>query len=292
MVPFAMMRHPSLRSQLARCTAALAMWLLTASAGAAGELVDHAFPSPALGRTWRFAVYQPTGYAQATATYPVLFFLPGAATDPREWRALDLAAIADATIAAGRMPPGLIVVPELGTSWGIDSRERMESALRTDLPNEVARHWRIRSAPRDQAIGGISAGAYAALRIALQEPRRFAALVLLSPAIYHPVPPPGSGARTAGVFGRNGFDPDVWRTLNYPALLPGFTASGARLPLFMGAGSTDNLGTQHEAAGLHAIWSRFGSAAEIRIVPGGHDFATWKQLLPEALAFAFHATGP
>ena len=74
-------------------------------------------------------------------------------------------------------------------------------------------------------VGGISAGGYAALRLALLHPDRFAAAVLLSPAIYMPQPPDGSGARRAGAFGLP-LVPETWTALHYPALWPAVRARG------------------------------------------------------------------
>ena len=266
------------------------LWLATSLPGWAGELVAHSLASAALGRSWTYSVYLPDGYAGGTMRYPVLFFLPGHSVTRGDWSNLSLQRLADAAIAAGRMPPALIVVPEMGTTWGVDRKERMETALMHDLLPEVERQFRVLPGREGRAIGGISAGGFAALRFALKYPDQFAAAALLSPAIYDPEPPPQSGSRRAGVFGEIDFDPAVWRALNYPALLPGFLASGRTMPLHIAAGDADRLGIEWQAAKLHHIWREHGMPSELRIIAGGPTYAVWRDLFTGALSFVFHYT--
>jgi S-formylglutathione hydrolase FrmB len=93
------------------------------------------------------------------------------------------------------------VMPDAGTSWFVDAREKMESAVIDDLIPEVERTLRVLKSRDGRLIGGLSMGGYGALRFALKYPESFAAAALLSPAIYDPLPPPNSSARTVGVFG-------------------------------------------------------------------------------------------
>ncbi len=256
----------------------------------AGELATHVVASAALGRNWNVSVYLPDGYSTGNLHYPVLYFLPGSSSRRGEWIALSLARHADAAIAEGSTPPALIVVPELLTTWGVDGKERMETAIMHDLLPMVERQWRVLPGRAGRAIGGISAGAFAALRLALKYPERFAAVALLSPAIYDPEPPAGSGARSAGVFGGDVFDPAVWKAFNYPALLPGFRAKGITMPLYVASGDHDWLGTEWQAAKLHHIWRGMGMPSELRIIGGDHTYPVWRALLNGAMSFALGFT--
>jgi enterochelin esterase-like enzyme len=275
--------------------AALAAAPLAAAPCRAGEMVAQVIESAALGRSWNISVYRPDGYAAGAVHYPVLYFLPGHSARRGDWVNLTLPALADAAIAAGRMPPALVVVPELGTSWGVDRHEAMQTALIDELLPTIERDWRVLPGRTGRALGGISAGGYAALRLAMLHPHRFAALAILSPAIYVPEPPLVSAARKFGTFGSDrvpDFDPAVWQALNYPALLPAYRAKDTPVPLFTASGDTDHLGTQLESARLAETWRHMRMPVEQRLVQGGHTYAVWRELLPDALAFAFRFTAP
>ncbi len=283
--------RPLLRTLLR--IAPFALGLATTHPAAAGELVPQVIHSPALGRPWNISVYRPDGYQTSGMRYPVLYFLPGHGQRRDEWFNSTVPELADAAIASGRMPAGLIVIPELGSTWGVDAKDRMQTALLSDLIPAIERDWRVLPGRAGRVIGGISAGGFAALRLALLQPHRFAAVAVLSPATYVPEPPPQSASRSSGVFIRPGeatFDLETWRSFNYPALLPGFRATGTNMPLFAASGDADHLGTHDQAQRLRETWRELGMPVELRLVPGGHTYDVWRMLLPDAMAFAFRFT--
>ena len=268
----------------------LAAMLLAATAQA-GELRRVTLESAVLGRPWQIGVDLPTGHATSGLRYPMLFFMPGDGVPAAEFPELGIEAAANAAITAGRMPPAVIVVPEIGRSWGLDTQERVQAALAEELFPTAAKRWRGLDGRRGQVVGGISAGGYAALRLALLHPERFAAAVLLSPAIYVPQPPEGSGTRTSGAFGRP-LVPETWTALNYPALLPGFRARGLPMPIFVASGLADHLGIAGQIETLRDTWKAEGMPVEMVLVPGGHAPAVWRALMPKALTYAFQHTDP
>lgn len=256
------------------------------------EMVQVELQSTVLGRAWPVSAYLPRGFGEGERRYPMLFFLPGQGATTSDLLRRELAGIIDAAIAAGTMPPAVVVVPELRRSWGVNGRERMETALSEELIPEATRRWRGLGTRAGQAIGGISAGGYAALRLAMKQPERFAAVALLSPAIYVPVPPKWSAARNAGVFGATEFDFSVWSAMNYPALLPGLRERGIALPLLVASGDADHLGIAAQVVRLRQEWRMMDMPAEMVLVPGGHDDAVWRALLPRVLEFAFRIMAP
>lgn len=273
----------------ARWLAGWAMLLLVAGTAQATELRRVTMDSAVLGRPWEMGVYLPPGHEAGGRRYPVLLFMPGDGVTVADLPELGIGAAANAAIAAGKMPPAVIVVPEIGRSWGVDRLERMQTALAEELLPEANRRWHGLGGRRGQVVGGISAGAYAALRLAMLHPDRFAAAVLLSPAVYVPQPPEGSGARRSGAFGLP-LDPQAWTAMNYPALLPGLRARRIAVPLFIGAGYSDHLGIAAQAVLLRDTWRAEGMPAELVLVSGGHETAVWRRLMPQALAYAFRHT--
>ena len=178
-------------------------------------------------------------------------------------------------------------MPSAGASWYVDRQERMETALVRDLLPEVERRHRAVPDRLGRAIGGASMGGYGALRFVLRYPELFAAAALLSPAVYAPEPPANSFARWSPPFQTEGrFDPGVWRSLNYPALLEGFLAKGVVVPVHLVAGDQDEFQAEYHAAVLYKVWRDRGWPAELRVVAGGHDYGLWREAARDALRFA------
>lgn len=277
---------------LRRLCLAMAVLLARPALVAAGQMQPFTLASEVLGRPWSLAAYLPDGHAGSDSRYPMLFFLLGYGATQADATRLQLATAADAAIAAGTIPPAVVVVAETGHSWGLDASEAMQTALMQELVPMATRRWRGIDARHGRAIGGISAGGHAALRLAMLHPNRFAAAVLLSPAIYVPQPPQNSAARSAAVFGAPAFRPELWAANNWPALLPGLRARGIALPLFVASGSADHLGIAAQVASLATTWRAAGMPAELVTIPGGHEPAVWRALLPHALAYAFRHAVP
>ena len=199
---------------------------MAAWAADAGTVVSQKFQSPTLGRDWVYNIYLPDGYDTGKLRHPVMYLLHGNAGDENEWVAKgDAQKTIDRLIADGQMPPAVIVLPSATTTWYVDRKEPMETAFLKDLMPEVERKFRVINDRMGRVIGGVSMGGYGSLRFALKNPEMFAAVALVSPAIYVPEPPETSSARRVGVFGGEKYDAEVWKSLNYPTLLDAFLLS-------------------------------------------------------------------
>ena len=199
---------------------------------------------------------------------------------------------ADDLIRRGEIPPALIVMPDAGSSWYVDRRERMETAFLEDLLPEVERSLPALGSRRGRVIAGVSMGGYGALRFVLERPDLFAAAALLSPAIYVPVPPNFSPARRDGPFGAHGFDPADWRALNYPSLFDGYLRAGTPVPLYLFSGRDDELDIAGETRTLDALLTKSGQPHELHFLPGGHSWSVWRAALPDALRYVFRFASP
>jgi enterochelin esterase-like enzyme len=295
-----MRRHPrtapfsSLFGQLfgvrfgAHLTALLvALAALAAFAGpvAASTIAMRSFHATSLERDWSYVVYLPSGYRADAARYPVLYLLHGNNGDAMDWVTQgDLQGTADTLIARHEIPPVVIVMPQGGTDWYVDRKEKMETAFFADLVPEIESHFAVENERSGRAIGGVSMGGFGALRYTMEHPELFCGALLLSPAIYSGDPPPGSAARRVGVFGEHQFDAHVWRALNYPALWNGYFGRPWRVPIFIAAGD-DDLVIQAESSLLYTRLREAGNPAALRIVDGGHVWPVWRELLPAALKY-------
>ena len=105
--------------------------------------MSREFDSPALQRKWSYAVYLPDGYETSTLRYPVLYLLHGHGGGLYDWANLGhIQQTADALIARGDMPPAIIVMPDADSTWFVDRKEKMETAVIQDLVGDVERTFR------------------------------------------------------------------------------------------------------------------------------------------------------
>jgi enterochelin esterase-like enzyme len=262
--------------------------LLATAPATAGIVVTRQFDSSALQRKWTYAVYLPDGYDTSTLRYPVLYLLHGHGGALYDWVNLGhIQQTADELIAHGDIPPAIVVMPDAGSTWYVDRNEKMETAVIRDLIGDAERNFRALGVRDGRLVAGLSMGGYGALRFALKYPEMFAAAALLSPAIYDPEPPPTSGARKAGVFGAPDFDPQVWKSLNYPALWDAFLAKKIAVPMYIDSGDDDSLFIEAEATRLYSLLRKNGQPGELRIVDGGHDWQVWESTIGDALRYIF-----
>src|SRR6202012_1100038 len=80
---------------------------------------------------------------------------------------------ADALIEHKDMPPVVIVMPQGGTSWYVDRKEKMETAFFDDLLPEIETHYAVATQRSGRMIGGVSMGGFGALRYAMTQPELF-----------------------------------------------------------------------------------------------------------------------
>lgn len=254
------------------------------------------FTSEILGRPWDLNVYLPPGYEGSGLEYLVLYLLHGNGGDETSWRTG--VEVLDALIRAGKMPPTIGVAPR-ATHWWVDTVEPFERAFMGDLIPFIDRTYRTIPSRGGRVIAGLSMGGYGALRYALTYPDRFAAAILLSPALYNVLPPPDSSARTTGAFGTP-FDPALWSLLNYPEMLKSYAKKGFEVPIFIAAGDDEwnepvgwQYNVEYQAVLLfERLCKELGRAATLRIASGRHDWDLWAPMFSEGLAYISQFLAP
>jgi enterochelin esterase-like enzyme len=260
----------------------------------ASVVITRTIASPALARDWSYTVYLPTGYESSGLRYPVLYLLHGNAQNHLDWvNSGHIQPTADALITAGEMPPAIIVMPDAGTTWFVDRKEKMETAVIQDLIPDVQKTFHAIERREGRLIAGLSMGGFGALRFSLKYPEMFAAAALLSPAIYDPQPPENSGARRVGVFGAPTFDMAVWQSLNYPSLWDAYLAKKMPVPMYINSGDDDDFLIEADATKFYSLLRRNRQPAELRIVNGAHNWAVWESTVGDAMRYIFrYSTRP
>lgn len=197
----------------------------------------------------------------------------------------------DTLIKAGKLPPAIAVAPS-AAYWWVDTVEPFEHAFMEDLIPFIDTTYRTISSRGGRAVAGFSMGGYGALRYALTYPDRFAAAILLSPALYNALPPPDSSARTTGAFGTP-FDPALWSRLNYPEVVKSYITKGFEVPVFIAVGDDEwnepvgwEYNVEYQAVLLfERLRKELGSAATLRITSGRHDWDLWAPLFGQGVTY-------
>ena len=155
-----------------------------------GTVRALSFHSEALQADWNYIVYEPPGYETGALRYPACYLLHGNFGAPRDYiDAGDLPATADRLIAEGKTRAAVIAMPDGGQSWYLNHEAtRMEDAILGEFIPHIEKTERVIASRAARRIGGISMGGYGSLRYALKRPDLFAAVALMSPAIYADLP--------------------------------------------------------------------------------------------------------
>lgn len=276
---------------------------LAASGQEGGTIVEDTFDSATLGRPYDLNVYLPAGYDQSDARYPVIYLLHGRGDTKDAWvTALDTL---DALIDAGRVPPLIAIMPDMpsleAAGYYIDSSytggEALETAFFSDLIPYVDATYRTLAAPGSRIVGGYSMEGYGAMRYALAHPEMFMGALILSPAVYTPLPPVDSSAREFGAFGSGEelFDETIYQSLNYPVALETFAHPGQPLYVFIAVGDDewkhpDPADQWHDLdLEAHLLFNQLAResdvAAEFRVYNGGHDWDVWRRGFEEGMTY-------
>lgn len=249
-----------------------------------GVVVSLPVAGPRSGVSRQAAVYLPDAYfdpGAAGVRYPAIEVLSGSPGNPGQMLTeLRLAAALDDAIAAHRMAPTVVVVPDTNGSL-VRDRECVdkpggvqdETYLGLDVPQQITARFRVLPGGGSWGVTGTSTGGYCALDMLLRTPDRYAAAAGLSPYV-HALTDPTTGRLYASAADRDAHDP-VWRAQHLP--LP------ARA-VWLSAG-TGEPGVQRDVAEFAALPLAPLRLTTVSVAGGGHTFTAWRDVLPQALAF-------
>jgi enterochelin esterase-like enzyme len=150
-----------------------------------GSVALDVKPSP----VW---VYLPPGYGRPgnTRRYPVVYLLHGYPGWSVDWfSAGRIDHTMDVLIHSGRMPPALVVAPDMNGGHGMADTEglnlwrgpQVQTYLVRTVPDWVDRTFRTIARPADRIIGGMSAGGYVALNLGLKYQSEFGGIIAQEP---------------------------------------------------------------------------------------------------------------
>ena len=259
-------------------------------------IANAQMPSAALGHPLPVTLYLPDNAAMASGPLPVIVLLHGVNSIGMDWVTKgQIQTTLDRLISSRRMPPVIVAMPSTGTSWYVDSADiggpgNYETAIAKELPAWLAAHWNARADRDGRAIAGYSMGAFGALHIAFGHPENWIATASLSgtflTVVGHQASIPALNRRLiAGAFGTPFIQDRLLRASPVTlarALRPREHLAPA---VFIGCGTHDQLHLTAETNSMVEELHQLGIPVATDIIPGGHDWKTWKQLMPDALVF-------
>jgi S-formylglutathione hydrolase FrmB len=246
-----------------------------------GAVVPATLAGAGTGYALPAQIYLPAGYTAPTGPrgdLPVVMFLAGYPGTVYSWLdSVGVRAALDDAIGAGRLPPLIAVMAEQDPVRGRDS-ECVDSALgieadtylTTDIPEIIHRHFRAAEGRQNWAVVGYSTGGFCAVNLALRHPGRFAAAASLA-GYFRPLID-----RSTGDLYQNDLD---LRRANDPRLMIGQSRPDP-VHLFLTAGAADR-NAQRDLKAFAPMVRAPDTAVVIADRPGGHNFTTWRAILPD-----------
>lgn len=255
------------------------------------QLLREKYRSQRLGRDIAYTLYLPDLPADMSEPALVLYLLHGPGGDEKTWTGEDpmLRGPLVNAMRNGTLRPSVLVMPSVGgNSWWIDgAADAAASAFLEDVMPRVEARLSFPVHRQRRALLGVSMGGFGALQFALSQPQRFCAAALISPAVYDPLPPLDSAARRTPQFVRAGkFDEQLWQAANYPGRLPAYRRAQQKVAFWISSGDRDQPEILRAATQLFARLNALQpDRTELRLMPGGHNWAAFDAALSPALAY-------
>ncbi|HXK09856.1 MAG TPA: alpha/beta fold hydrolase [Vicinamibacteria bacterium] len=284
MIPLSFVRRPA-------CAWTLALSVAAAATPAAAEVRPGSFRSEALGRDVSYVVDVPPSYdTSGSRRYPVVYALHGLFEGQGFWERRGLSEILARLRAAGSVPDFLVVAPDGGNSFFVNSPSgRYEDMVTKDLVAHVEAAFRVVPGRKGRALLGVSMGGYAALHLAFDQPGLFAAVATHSAMLLGRVPSADQGAGRWHMAAFNKVfgdpidlslwaenDPFTWARKVDPKAVPA---------LYFDCGSEDRYGLASGNRDLHRILDERGIAHTFELAPGDHGYEFVRARLEKSMRF-------
>jgi S-formylglutathione hydrolase FrmB len=288
-------------SKIGRGTLAALLFGLafTARVEATGRAECNSLPSKILARAVPYCALLPPSYdTDKTRRYPILYFLHGLGDNEQMFVHSGGMNLVEDLWENHSIGEFLIVTPQGGTSFYIDSRDgqrRYEDFFLQEFLPGIEKRYRAETGRARRGVAGISMGGYGALHLAFRHPQLFVAVAAHSAALLERLPSVQAqqssqvGGLTrvlSNAFG-SPFDASYWNE-NDPMHIAR-TANLAGLKIYFDCGSEDDYGFETGAAALDKLLSSRHIAHEFHLYPGGHNWEYFADHLPASLEFVWQA---
>lgn len=231
-------------------------------------------------------VYLPPGYDAGgnTARYPLLVALHGAPGSAADWFAGGrLDHVLDVLIAAGSIPPVVVVSPDLNAGPDRVDREplnlpggpQIEDYVAKDVVGWADTHLRTKADPNHRIISGMSSGGLGALLYGLHHPDVFGGVVSIMPYT-NPYTPEVTA------------DPAA-RQRNTPLEAIALRETGGDQQFFLGQGDGEKTA---EATQIRDALRAHDHPTTLRVLPGlAHNWTAARTIMPYGLVWVSQRLG-
>jgi S-formylglutathione hydrolase FrmB len=267
----------------------------------------NALNSRILKQKVHYCVYLPASYdAGATRhpvqNYPVLYFLHGLGDNERTLFNSGGWTLFDDLHRQHKMGEFLIVAPEGGRTFYINSAHgtvRYSDFFLQEFIPLIEARYRINKGRNNRAISGISMGGYGALRFAFSHPEMFFAVSAQSAALMTETPQELDTAARSGaplgkllatVFG-SPIEVSHWKENSVFVLANRNQAALHRMAIYFNCGQDDNYGFEKGAAALHEQLLKEKVEHEYHPYPGDHSLSYFLDHFTEIMEFHSRAFG-
>jgi enterochelin esterase-like enzyme len=246
-------------------------------------VISFTVKGPLSGLTGKIVVQVPPGYTDqrnATVRYPVIEAFQGIPGSSRQWiDTMKLGDVVAQQARAKRMGPALVVSPQTEIPAGVDTEcvngvgnnPQLETWLAKDVPNWVARTFRVQTHRAAWATIGLSAGGWCAAMVAMLHPAQFSAAIVMGGyfhpefSFYYPYPTHGTLARR--------YDLVALARKNPPPVA-----------IWLETSHADTVSYSSSAAFLKATGPPMSVDATV-LQNAGHRLSLWQGLLPSSLTW-------
>jgi putative tributyrin esterase len=266
-------------------------------ATAPGSVQCDWVPSKILDHPVDYCIDLPAGYASSSHRYPVLYFLHGLFGNDHRWIDRGGKEIFDRLTADGTIGPFIVVLPNGGETFYInseDGKDRYEDFFVQELVPYIDHHYRTIASKEARGISGLSMGGYGALHLAMRHPDLFgsvaASSAVLIPELPNPLPTGGRWQFYSRILSHAFGSPlnQAYWEANSPLTLAKDPSKFQGLKIYFDVGDQDRYGFEKGAAILDEILDKENYPHTYALRPGGHGWEFLDQYMPYSLRFQWH----
>ncbi|MDZ7898138.1 MAG: alpha/beta hydrolase family protein [Arcicella sp.] len=264
-----------------------------------GKMVKSAI----LSKDVKYTIYLPADYEKSERNYPVVYLLHGYTDDDTGWLQFgEINRLVDKAISDGTIPPMIIVMPDGGVSFymnSYDGKEKYEDFFVKEFMPTIEKTYKIKAKKQFRGIAGLSMGGFGSLNYALKYPDMFTAVAPLSAAIWDDttieVFPKENYDRTLGqLFGRDLVGKDrltkSWHENSALKMVETKSAEDLKKVRYWIDCGDDDFLTKGNSL-FHIAMTDKKVPHEFRMREGGHTWDYWRSGIIPALEFigkSFH----
>lgn len=271
-----------------------------ALAAAPGTIQCDSVPSKILDHPVDYCIDLPADYASSTRQYPVLYFLHGLFGNDHRWIDRGGKEIFDRLTADGTIGPVIVVLPNGGETFYInseDGKDRYEDFFIQEFVPFIDHQYRTIDSKDARGISGVSMGGYGALHLAMRHSDVFGSVAATSAVLVGDLPDPLPSEGRWQFYSRilsHAFGSPLNRAYwneNSPLTLAKDPSKFQGLKIYFDVGDQDRYGFDKGAAILDEILSKEDYPHTYALRQGGHGWEFLDQYMPYSLRFLWQSLG-